>query len=241
MKKWNDVDGWFLLKEAQMLQRFSKDKVCLILGAYKGKSTLAVAETCKYVFSVDTFKSFDNGKDECCTYTTLDEYTSNIINYKNIFTMIGRSEDIIHRITKNTFDMIFIDGKNTENRTRADIQICWDKLKLGGIMIFHDYEWKGVYNAITDLFTPDEIHDDEALKYVVKKKELLPLVTEWLDYMDYAKYIDYKNKAQVCMDLHAALGIKWGDDPYSVINTLKKCAEPHVACFGSCDEQLKGK
>lgn len=30
-----------------------------------------------------------------------------------------------------------------------------------------------------------------------------------------------KAMAQVCLDLHAALGVKWGDDPYSVINELK--------------------
>jgi hypothetical protein len=36
------------------------------------------------------------------------------------------------------------------------------------------------------------------------------------------------NKAQVCMDLHAALGVKFGEDPYARINELKKLEEVTV-------------
>lgn len=32
-------------------------------------------------------------------------------------------------------------------------------------------------------------------------------------------------KAQVCMDLHEALGVRWGDDPYSAIRNLRQDAE----------------
>lgn len=31
-----------------------------------------------------------------------------------------------------------------------------------------------------------------------------------------------KAMAQVCLDLHAALGVKWGDDPYAKIRELKE-------------------
>jgi len=37
--------------------------------------------------------------------------------------------------------------------------------------------------------------------------------------------IGLKAKEQVLYDIHAALGIKWGDDPYSAINKLKEGGE----------------
>lgn len=45
---------------------------------------------------------------------------------------------------------------------------------------------------------------------------------------------------QVCYDLHAALGVKWGEDPYAVINTLK-AAEAQVATLTQRAEVAEGR
>lgn len=45
-----------------------------------------------------------------------------------------------------------------------------------------------------------------------------------------------KAKEQVLMDIHDALGVKWGDDPYAVIRELKHEASLYRFCRKALDE-----
>jgi hypothetical protein len=59
-------------------------------------------------------------------------------------------------------------------------------------------------------------------------------------------YEQANRMAQVCLDMHAALGIKWGDDPYARIRELtanaagQGAAKPYTAPAGSALD-LEGK
>lgn len=59
---------------------------------------------------------------------------------------------------------------------------------------------------------PDEIN---AMQAVDAKKPRKPCVERM-------GLVQARAMAQVCLDMHGALGVKWGDDPYSVIRKLKK-------------------
>jgi hypothetical protein len=83
-KTWQQVEGWFHATEVYKLQQLAKDKICLELGSYKGKSTVALADVANKVYSVDPFKANGGGQWQLQEYTTLDENKENIQGYNNI-------------------------------------------------------------------------------------------------------------------------------------------------------------
>lgn len=79
--------------------------------------------------------------------------------YEDIFDFNIKNNDIDKKITKyygtndklyiddlfkniEYFDIIYIDDIHTEKSTRLNIENCWKKLKVGGLMIFDDYNYK---------------------------------------------------------------------------------------------------
>jgi len=52
----------------------------------------------------------------------------------------GRSFDVLRSI-EGDYDLIYIDGDHTAFGVLADGVLCWPLLKIGGLMIFDDYEW----------------------------------------------------------------------------------------------------
>jgi len=49
-------DGHVTFEECQMLQDHARGKMCLEIGSWFGRSTIAMAETAEKVYAVDTFK-----------------------------------------------------------------------------------------------------------------------------------------------------------------------------------------
>lgn len=47
--------------------------------------------------------------------------------------------DVQHRFTSGQFDLIYIDGDHHAPAVLTDAALCWDKLKVGGLMLFDDY------------------------------------------------------------------------------------------------------
>ena len=54
----------------------------------------------------------------------------------------GRSECILLTLKKKSFDIIYIDGCHIAPNVLMDAVSSWLLLKVGGIMILDDYEWK---------------------------------------------------------------------------------------------------
>lgn len=181
--KWKSIDGWLADNEAEMLQKFAIDKICLELGAYKGKSTIAMADNAKYLFTIDPFSFISEvcydinspdylGQHQSREFTTLNEFKNNTREYDNIFPFIGTSTDVVPFFFDNTFDVIFIDAIHDYENAIKDTRCVWNKLKMGGVIIYHDWDWGdgGVGRGIKSLFSDDEIGYDEALRYIIKKK-----------------------------------------------------------------------
>ncbi len=53
----------------------------------------------------------------------------------------GNSHEILPTLTPESFDLIYVDGCHLADHTRHDAFLSWKLLKLGGLMIFDDYEW----------------------------------------------------------------------------------------------------
>ena len=139
MKNWQEVEGtWFSPEEGAALQELAKDKVCVEIGSYKGRSTVCLAEVAKHVHAVDTFRADFTGQNQLDTFTTLDDFKKNTEGYP-VTAWIGNSIEISKNFKPNTIDLIFIDALHTYQSVRDDIFAWWKILKFGGIMLFHDF------------------------------------------------------------------------------------------------------
>jgi len=162
MKRWNQISGFCFPEEVKELQGFAKDKVCLEMGSFHGKSTIALAEVAKIVYAVDTFRASGNGAEQvkgaAHEFTNLLPFCTNIFGHTNIRICIGLSHEIAKTFDDNSFDLIFVDGSHKYEDVLLDKKSWWPKLKTGGIMAFHDYKgFPGVTKAVDEVFNSDQI------------------------------------------------------------------------------------
>lgn len=54
---------------------------------------------------------------------------------------IGDSHQILAKLPPETYDFIYIDGCHLADHVQRDAMLAWRLLKVGGLMIFDDYEW----------------------------------------------------------------------------------------------------
>ena len=175
------IDGWLSIVEGNALANYAEGKDCLEIGSYKGKSSYYIAEKAKSLVCIDSFRSDVSGQTQFVDYTTLQEFLKNTSKFKNIIPIIGRSEDVSGQFKDEQFDMIFVDGMHDYESVSTDIKHYWPKLKIGGVMCFHDYQkdWPGVVEAFEENFgKPDAIHDNIA---VVKKLEKINFEEKFKD------------------------------------------------------------
>lgn len=55
--------------------------------------------------------------------------------------VVATSEQFLLR-DRSQFDCIYIDGSHDAPTVFTDAALCWLRLKVGGVMIFDDYEWR---------------------------------------------------------------------------------------------------
>lgn len=149
MKKWTEIEGWFNSSEVHILQKLCKNKFCLEIGSYKGKSTAAIAEVADKVYAVDTFSADGSGQNQMSELVTYKEFVDNLMGYNNVTSFIGKSSIVVPEFKDEMFDVIFIDAMHDFTSVKTDIEVSWPKLKMNGIMAFHDYGWDGVKDGGT--------------------------------------------------------------------------------------------
>jgi len=143
MDKCDKVFGWLEPVEIAFLKEQSKNKVCLELGSYQGKSSVCMAEGAIHLTCVDTFSADTSGQNQMEELTTFNIFIENTKDFDNIHYLIGKTQELIPLLQDNFYDFIFIDASHKYKDVLDDIKICWPKLKIGGIMSFHDYGWDG--------------------------------------------------------------------------------------------------
>jgi len=186
MKNFHDVYGFLNPAECMVLQRYASGKVCLEVGSFFGKSTVAMAAVAKKVYAVDTFQedpsNMGTQKDEI---TTLSGFQENIAEYPNIEYFVGYSQDILPTLSFEV-DLVFIDGDHSYEAVKDDILLSWPRLKMGGMFALHDYyisgqsprnediarAWAGVGKASKEIFGDDFIEGHEHLLAWFTKKEM---------------------------------------------------------------------
>jgi predicted O-methyltransferase YrrM len=128
-------EGWLLPAEARVLAELAFGVDVLELGAYKGRSTVAMARTARRVFSVDWHHG-DTGTGEA---DTLAEFMANIALAKNVVPIVGSFRDVLPFLMPAAFHLVFIDGAHDYDSVVTDAE--WAELMVApsGYIAAHDY------------------------------------------------------------------------------------------------------
>ena len=135
--------------ESDCLAKLAPGMTVLEIGTLEGASTLSfVLAGAKRVVTIDTF-STDNMTDAGDVENYMKPYSLNGVSVQSTFNvlhgfnsvvmMVGRSCDCVPLLQDKFFDVIFIDGGHMYDTVKSDWHLCLPKLKVGGVMLLHDY------------------------------------------------------------------------------------------------------
>ncbi len=163
-RKPTDIPGWMYDNELEWLTKISsKMESVLEVGAWKGRSTAAIASGCKgTVYSIDHFKG---SNEELHKQKILKEpsifgqFATNMTNYDNLVVMKMDSMNAVRLFPDKSIDMIFIDGSHEYQDVKNDIMLWTPKARK--IICGHDYcnEWMDVKQAVNESFDNINIED----------------------------------------------------------------------------------
>jgi hypothetical protein len=115
-------DGWLSAAEADELRRLAAGKVVLELGAWKGRSTCAMAETAELVVSVDRHKPFEHFG-EWTWEDSLPDYLAAVRGLENVVAVIGEFS-VAKMFGEQLFGLVFVDGLHDFANVTADLEIA---------------------------------------------------------------------------------------------------------------------
>ncbi len=83
----------------------------------------------------------------------------------NVFVQRGKSEEILKQFDDGYFDWLYIDGNHYYEFVLNDLQMCFSKIKPGGVIAGDDYEWgenEGfpVKNAVHDFVLEKNLEEN---------------------------------------------------------------------------------
>jgi hypothetical protein len=114
-----------------------------------------------FVFLIDPYTAFKNlgatyspeviKKWEKNAYINLDKYKHKIKWIK------GKSTNAVRFITDNSLDFVYIDGNHDYEFVVKDISLYYPKLKIGGLLSGHDYDYKSVKRAVDEFVNKENL------------------------------------------------------------------------------------
>lgn len=146
--KFRFTKDWFS-KNIPFLKRNipAKTKNILEIGSYEGRSTIWFHKNYLKkggtITCIDTFQGSIEHQGENNT-ALFERFNNNLkaakVNYNVI---VGKSfMSLIRLIGKNRYDFIYIDGSHHSKDVATDMFLAFQLLRIGGVMIVDDYEWK---------------------------------------------------------------------------------------------------
>lgn len=129
----------------------------LEVGSYEGRSAVWLLENIltapdSSITCVDTFEMDDEFREilnrmkiAIPQNVNIEEmFDANVLATgvkEKVTKLKGRSAEMLRTLPLDSFDVIYIDGSHTARNVLRDAVLCWDLMKINGIMIFDDYRW----------------------------------------------------------------------------------------------------
>lgn len=148
-------DGWLSRQEAQELQRLAADKTVLELGAWKGRSTVVMAEVAKYVVSVDRHQ----GIEEVGGEDSLPDYLEAVRGLGNVAIVVADFNNVVPLLRETAFDIVYVDGNHDVDSATNDINLALEVVKEDGLIVLHDFDFESVQEAAKETLggVPDSL------------------------------------------------------------------------------------
>lgn len=142
-------EGWLTVEEAACLAELAANRVVLEVGAWKGRSTVALASTAAMVVTVDTFSGSAEHQGAGPVWT-LPEFMENRAHYRNIVTVVGDFLEVAPWLRPYAFGLVFIDADHSYEATLRIGRVAGALAAPGARMVFHDYgrDYEGVTGAV---------------------------------------------------------------------------------------------
>lgn len=133
--------------EAVELARLAHGNDVLEIGAWKGTSTVYLASQARMVVSVD----WHQGDAEIGRQDTFAAWLATVKEYGTpackVIPIVGRFEDVLPLLRRETFDLIYIDGAHDFDSVLHDSNEARRLVTEEGVIVWHDGEREPVRKA----------------------------------------------------------------------------------------------
>lgn len=173
-------EGWLSEKEANRLVELARDRLVLEVGAYLGRSTVAMARTARHVVSVDHHrgspehqagKAFHDPRfvdPDSGVFTTYPAFVANLRErgLTDKVSVFVASSRLALRLLAPCFDVAFIDGAHDFHAAVEDGKLARALLVPGGLIAFHDFGLQPVAMAAAITAAGRDIEQCESLAVI---------------------------------------------------------------------------
>lgn len=142
-----NVAGYMTEEELKVLiDNATYSDFTIEVGTWLGRSATVLSKS-KRLICVDKFDGVLDGYK--LHEGTLDMVKDTLKEFKNIQFLQGDSKDLADNFPNDCADLVLIDGAHSYKNAKSDIEKYFEKVKIGGKMLIHDYtdEWPGVKKA----------------------------------------------------------------------------------------------
>lgn len=160
------VPGWMTLEELTWLaEQASQAQVVVEVGAWKGRSTMALADHCPgRVYTIDTWSGpclTEGGRVHPVKTAVSGDFRRHLrahLASGRVRALCVPSRLGLPRLARRmgrVADLVFLDGDHRKRALAADIAAALPLVKPGGVLAGHDFtnaEWPGVAKAVTEAF-----------------------------------------------------------------------------------------
>lgn len=141
--------GWLPDNEVAELQRLAQGATVLELGAWKGRSTVALSRVARYVVSVDRHQGVEGYK--ATGVDSLPSYLDSVRGLPNVAIVVADFADFVPFLDQS-FDLVFVDGDHDRDSVARDAMLADIVVVNEGVVAFHDYDMKSVRDGIAEVF-----------------------------------------------------------------------------------------
>ncbi|HTR79999.1 MAG TPA: class I SAM-dependent methyltransferase [Bacteroidota bacterium] len=153
---WEKIDGFLSPLEAIALFNYAsllpRGATACEIGSYKGKSTVCLAKGllaagAKKLIAIDAFdasgdpESVNSYVEKRGDLPLIDQFVKNVedMGVRDIIEIKkGKSNEFVETIP--SLDLLFIDADHSIDGCLADYESYSPKVKMGGLLMFHDYD-----------------------------------------------------------------------------------------------------
>ena len=136
------------------------DNRAVEIGAYSGEGTVVLAKHFKEVLAIDPWlNGYDIGdvaSQQCPMKFVYESFLDRTSKFENVKHRRGKSQDALDIVPQETLDMVYVDGDHRYEAVLEDIKGWFPKLRKGGIMSGHDWSFKAVQKALSEVFNGKE-------------------------------------------------------------------------------------